>query len=675
MSRIEVKEMTLTDFKGQREKKVTFGNRTIVSGKNGCGKTTLADAFLWVLCDKDYSLKKNPDIRPDDGRECLPRVDIELVIDGKPVSIAKFQKKSESKPKNGMPVKVSLANKYEINGVPKTERDFKADLEERGFKFDNFQMLSHVETFLELKDADARNILFSMSDGVGKTDSEIAKEIPECKELVPLLEIYKPDEIKLTHNATLKKANEELDDIPKKIEGMELAKVDYDTAELELQKNALQEQIESIEKQISQSGDERTILIKKELSDLGSRKYALESKFRDEISEKRTAVQIRINSAQSERNLTAGSLNSKTSELERLRESKKEILKRLQDARTEYPKVKDTEWDKTELEAIESETFDESQTICPTCGQELPESQIKDLKEKFEKSKQDRISAQLSAKEAWEIERNKELESIIQTGNKASAEMKAAHEQEKKLEGEITELAEKLEEIKKSLEEGNKALDSIPREPDLSKNPEYQTIQKEISEKEVELSSLDDGEGAKKQLTEQLKAKKDELAAVHQKIGESNNNVRIDESIAELQEKRKEYSQESANAQMILDKLKTLSTAKNKILEDAVNQYFSGVRVKLFDTQKNGEVVDACIWYVQDKDGNWKKLTGNANTALVAKGKIAIIDGLQKFYGLSYPVFVDYAAELDNDSLAGIKADMQLIFLKVTEGDMEVTEV
>ena len=174
MKKIEVREIRLTDFKGQSEKKIEFGHRTVVSGKNGCGKTTLADAFMWVFCDKDYSLKSNPDIRPDDGRECLPRVDIDIVIDGKPVSVAKFQKRTESKPKDGKPGKVALSNKYEINGVPKAERDFKADLKERGFDFDNFLMLSHMEIFTDLKDADARKILFSMSDGAGKSDLEIA---------------------------------------------------------------------------------------------------------------------------------------------------------------------------------------------------------------------------------------------------------------------------------------------------------------------------------------------------------------------------------------------------------------------------------------------------------------------------------------------------------------------
>lgn len=675
MAKVELKEMTLTDFKGQSEKKVTFGHRTIVSGQNGCGKTTLADAFMWVFCDKDYSLRSNPDIRPDSGKECLPRVDLKLAIDDKPVNVSKYQKRTESKPKDGKPGKVSLSNKYEINGVPKAERDFKADLKERGFNFDNFLMLSHMEIFTDMKDTDARKILFAMSKGEGKTDLDIAKTVSDCKELIPLLETYKADEIKVMNSATLKKADEQLKAIPNQIIGLEKAKVDIDTAELELQKNALQEEISGIEEQISKSGNERVSEIKTELSDLGVRKYSLESKASDEISSKRTAIQIKINSLQSERNLTSSSLNAKTSELETLRERKKGILKTLQDSRTEYPKIRDSEWDDSELKKIEAETFDKTDAICPTCGQTLPAEKIEELKTGFEQKKQERINRQLKAKEEWEQDKKRRLDEIIQTGNKASADMKESHKQEETLTAEIAELTEKLEHIKTSLDEKNKEFEAIPAKPDLSKNAEYQQILTTIQKKEQELASLDDGEETKKQLNEQLKSKKEELAAVNQKIGEANNNARIDEQIEELEASRKEYSQKKADAQMILDELKTLSMAKNTALEDAVNQYFDGVKVKLFDTQKNGEVVDACIWYVQDKDGSWKKLIGNANTALSMKGKIAIIDGLQKFYGVSYPVFADYAAELDNSSLAGIKADTQLIFLKVAEGEMKVTEI
>lgn len=675
MSRIEVKEMTLTDFKGQSEKKIEFGHRTVVSGKNGCGKTTLADAHMWEFCDKDYSLKSNPDIRPDDGRECLPRVDIDLVIDGKPVSVAKFQKRTESKPKDGKPGKVALSNKYEINGVPKAERDFKADLRERGFDFDNFLMLSHMEIFTDLKDADARKILFSMSDGAGKSDLEIAKTVPDCAELVPLLETYKADEIKAMNSATLKKAEEQLKAIPNQIIGMEHSKVDVDTAELELQKNALQEQISDLETQIAQAGNEKAGEIKVELAGLRTKLLEIDSKAKADLLEKKSSVCNKVSTLELDRNIKTSELNRKASALEYLRAQKKDLLEKLQNARTQYPKIKDTEWDSTALENIKSETFKDAETICPTCGQNLPPEQIEQLKSRFEQKKQERINQQLKAKEEWEQDKKRKLDEVIQIGNKASADMKEAHKQEENLTSEIYKLTGELEQIKTSLDAENKNLEAIPKEPDLSGNAEYQQILASIKEKTQELNSLDDGEEAKKQLSEQLSGKKQELAAVNQKIGEANNNARIDEQIEKIQESQKQYAQNKADAQMILDELKSLSMAKNTALEDAVNQYFDGVKVKLFDTQKNGEVVDACIWYVQDKDGNWKKLIGNANTAMMMKGKIAIMDGLQKFYGVSYPIFVDCAAELDNSSLAGIKADAQLIFLKVAEGDMTVTEI
>lgn len=675
MRKIEVREIRLTDFKGQSEKKIGLGHRTIVSGKNGCGKTTLADAHMWEFCDKDYSLKSNPDIRPDDGRECLPRVDIDLLIGGKPVSVAKFQKRTESKPKDGKPGKVALSNKYEINGVPKAERDFKADLKERGFDFDNFLMLSHMEIFTDLKDADARKILFSMSDGAGKSDLEIAKTVPDCAELVPLLETYKADEIKAMNSATLKKAEEQLKAIPNQIIGMEHSKVDADVAELELQKNALQEQLSDLEKQIAQSGNEKAGEIKAELAGLSTKLLEIVSKAKADLLEQKSSVCNKVSTLELDRNIKTSELNRKTSALESLRAQKKDLLEKLQNARTQYPKIKDTEWDNTALESIESETFKDADTICPTCGQNLPTEQIEQLKSRFEQKKQERINQQLKAKEEWERDKKRKLDDVIQVGNKASADMKEAHKQEETLTSEISKLIDELEQIKTSLDAENKNLEAIPKEPDFSGNAEYQQILTSIKEKKQELNSLGDGEEAKKQLSEQLPDKKQELAAVNQRIGEANNNVRIDEQIEKLQESQKQYAQSKADAQMILDELKSLSMAKNTALEDAVNQYFDGVKVKLFDTQKNGEVVDACIWYVQDKDGDWKKLIGNANTALMMKGKIAIIDGLQKFYGVSYPIFVDCAAELDNSSLEGIKADAQLIFLKVAEGDMTVTEI
>lgn len=664
MKKIEVREIRLTDFKGQQEKKIVFGHRTVVSGENGCGKTTLADAFMWVFCDKDYSLKSNPDIRPDDEKECLPRVDIDTVIDEKPVSVSKYQKQSKSK--TGA---ISLSNEFVVNDVKMGKEKFQNAMKERGFDFDNFLNLAHIDVFAGVKDKDARTVLLSMPDKEGETDLAIAKVIPECKDIVIKMETEAKTVVETEAGAKtdLKKAETRLKEIPSEIKGKEELKVDYDTAELELQKNALQEEISGIEKQISKVGDERVGEIKAELASLRAQKNEIESDVKTELLNLKTVIRNSISVLQSERNQTSTSLNIKTDELERTRKSKADLSEKLKNAQEDYTDVRDFKYN-GELEKIKAETFGENDTICPTCGQVLPAEQIEKLKAEFEQKKQERIN-DLTQK------RKQELDLITENGNKISYKKRDAGIREKSLETDVKELIEKLEQIKTSLDEKNKEFEAIPAEPDLSKNAEYQQILATIHKKEQELASLNDGEEAKKYLNEQLKAKKEELAAVNQKIGEANNNVRIDEQIEELEASKKEYSQKKADSQMILDELKILSMAKNTALEDAVNQYFDGVKVKLFDTQKNGEVVDACIWYVQDKDGNWKKLIGNANTALMMKGKIAIMDGLQKFYGVSYPIFVDCAAELDNSSLAGIKADAQLIFLKVAEGEMTVTEL
>ena len=113
---------------------------------------------------------------------------------------------------------------------------------------------------------------------------------------------------------------------------------------------------------------------------------------------------------------------------------------------------------------------------------------------------------------------------------------------------------------------------------------------------------------------------------------------------------------------------------RNELLTEEINEHFGIVSFKLFDYQKNGEYKETCIPEV--KDGNeWKVIGLEANTALSTLGKLDILDGLQKFYGQNLPVFIDFAAELDEKSMGKIQTEMQLIFLVVNNADLEVKGV
>ena len=51
---MKILNLTLRNFKGTRDFELnTDGNDVNIFGDNGTGKTTLADAFMWLLFDKD----------------------------------------------------------------------------------------------------------------------------------------------------------------------------------------------------------------------------------------------------------------------------------------------------------------------------------------------------------------------------------------------------------------------------------------------------------------------------------------------------------------------------------------------------------------------------------------------------------------------------------------------
>lgn len=248
-----LKSLHLENFKGAKDKIYKFGKTTRVSGMNRLGKTTIATAWFWLLADKNYELVSNPNIRPDDVEECVPTVTAVLDVDGKEIAIAKMQKRKVGKPDANGISKVTITNTYEINSVPKTERDFRADLEELGLSFDNFLVCSHPDVFTRQKQADMRKVLFKLASA--KTDVEIAAMSKDTKDVAKLLEAYKYEEIEAMNNASKKKAVEQLDAIPNQIVGLEKAKVDVDVAEQELAKADLERKISEVDQKIACAGN------------------------------------------------------------------------------------------------------------------------------------------------------------------------------------------------------------------------------------------------------------------------------------------------------------------------------------------------------------------------------------------------------------------------------------
>ena len=211
--------------------------------------------------------------------------------------------------------------------------------------------------------------------------------------------------------------------------------------------------------------------------------------------------------------------------------------------------------------------------------------------------------------------------------------------------------------LRKQLECYAAKLDDV-KELDITTTNEY----KMIKEKETALRASNDIDKKLKELREDEMKLQSEMNEITLKIAETFNNDIIDEKIDKLLKEQVEFEQSKANCEKILYQLDLLNRKKNELLTDDINSNFELVDFKLFDYRKNGDYVECCIPRYKGKD-----LKVATNTGLEILMKLDIIKGLQKFYDLQLPVFIDCAESLSKESRTKINMDCQMTYLTVSE--------
>ena len=664
--RMTLKTIRLENFKGAKDKSYEFGKTTRVSGMNRLGKTTIATAWHWLLTDKSYELVSNPNIRPDDVEECVPTVTAVLDVDGKEITIAKMQKRKVGKPDANGVSKVTLTNTYEINSVPKTERDFKTNLEELGLSFDNFLVCSHPDVFTGQKQTDMRKVLFKMASA--KTDAEIAAMSEDTADVGKLLESYKFEEIEAMNNASKKKAVEQLDAIPNQIIGLEKAKVDVDVAEQELAKVGLEKQIAEVDQKIAGAGNAVGSLQQEEMQ-LQFDMSGIMQTMNRELSSKRNDTEVALFGCTTELNHFNATIPLKEKAIS-------DNTKAITDADAERKKLgeqynaeKVKVFDEAPYLFDESKwVFDESTTVCSLCGQTFPTEKIEQLRAEFEekkaKAKTDAEQRLNDAKNNFAAQKNSNLEEIKEKGFAKKNLIEELTKKNSDLQAEIDTLKKQEQEAAARKEELSKQLAEIPEEADYSQNEEYVKLNARRNEvlAEIERLQASDDAGIVASLKIEKEDLKSRLEEVNKIIAQAANNVRIDEQIADMQKKQREYEQAKADAERILYQLKEVSKRKNELLVEEINQHFGIVSWKLFDYQKNGEYKEVCVPMVEGKE-----FGVTTNTGREIQAKLDICNSFQKFFDMYVPIFLDGAESLNDEYIPAV--DTQLILLTVTEDE------
>lgn len=636
-----LKKAVLENFMCYAHAEFDFYSITKIVAENGVGKSTIATAYLWCLFNCDYELRDNPVVRREVDGVSVDDMDVsvELVldVDGKEIIMKKVQKRTYSK--DGSSYKDD--NKYFVNDVPKTLKDFNAYLD---IDMSVFKMCSNINAFLNQKPAEMREYLFSLVENV--TDLDIAHSKAELAELVPLLEKYTAEELSAMNKATKAKITKDLPVLDGQIKEKERdiqIKSDIDTSDLELLRNSLKVQIAGC---IAKQTDNDKLLAEynkasADILDLKFKQGDLSRKANEENIKARRGLESQISN-----------LNYVIDDAKKSIDNAEKVVEFDKDKIAEYQKV--LEDSRAKWKAEKERVFDENSLICPYCKQEYSEGKKEELRADFK-----------ARKEA-------ELNRITDKGN---TNKKMFDE----IKGLLVEAEQELEKRKESLKTHTenmnileKQLSELPQEIDVSATEEYKALEQQITEKEQAMHKANDISSVKAELKAQETALRQQLAECESQIAKSDT-AADEQRLEELRAEQRTQEQNKTNAEKILDLLDELDKVKNETLSDSINSHFSLVKWKLFELNKSGGYKSVCIPTVNGKS----ILTTMSNKGNRILGRVDICNSIQKISGMSVPIILDDSESLDstNQKKVADMVDSQLIMLIVDDSEkLEIVE-
>lgn len=641
MERTVLKKVVLENFMCYAHAEFDFYAITKIKAKNGKGKSTIATAYLWCLFNCDYELKDNPVVRREVGGKSVDDMDtsveLTLDVDGKEVTMKKVQKRTYSK--DGSSYKDD--NKYFINDVPKTLKDFNAYLD---VDMNVFKMCSNVNAFLNQKPVEMREYLFGLVGDV--TDFDIASQKAELAELVPLLNKYTVEELSAMNKATKTKITKDLPILDGQIKEKERdiqLKQAIEVSDLELQKNSLKEQIaDCVAKQTD--NDKLMAEYDKASANILSLKFELDDirrKANEDNIKTRRDIENKISDKQFLVRRTEKTIADTEKDIEYQQNAIDSINKNLQDIRDKW-------------KAENERKFDENSLICSYCGQEYPEDKKEQIKADFENHKAE------------------ELKFITSNGNLFKDKLDKNKKILEDLQKELPQHKESLEMLNTAIADLKKQLSELPQEIDVSATEEYKALEQQIAEKEQAMHKANDISAVKAELKAQETALRQQLAECESQIAKSDTTA-DEQRLEELKQTRIDSEQNKANAEKILDLLDELDKAKNEALTEAVNSHFGLVKWQLFTYTKSGGYKTVCIPTIDNKS----LLDCTSNKAKKIMGKIDICLSIQKICNINCPLIVDDIESLDSENVSNIikKIKSQVIMLAVSDGDMEILEI
>ena len=650
---MRIKKMILHNFKCHKEREINFSegiNR--ICGMNSVGKTSVFDAYLWTLFDRNADGTNNPVVRPKDSDgEFIENVDVSVeltvIVDGDEHTIKKTQKRLS----NGKGNK----NEYEIDGHPMTKREFNEFILKLLNVGDDFDLLSDPYELMKQHWEKIREKITSTVDSI--SDVDIAKMYGEKYNLIiPELKNFKTDDILKKHkrakNDLIDKQNElkiRIDEASKRI-------VIADVPALEVEKTAKEVALQKVDDEIS-GGTGKLEEINKKREEILNLKFhisEIQNEENQKLFDKSKIVRDNLNARDRE-------LSNVKREIGNLSDEIKAVHNKYEAQEREKDRLL-VEWRsekaKTFPKFVPLDPLPERATICPTCGRELAEDVKKKILDDYEARVEAHQSKYNKDKAEFETSRAKKIEQIEVDGKEATASRDKFKANEAELHKKMDELNIKLADAQKKYDAAKAELDKFPTEADISENAEYRATIEKISVLEKEIEEMSVESTGKTELEAKKAVLKDEIAEIAGKIMAADN-TKVKADIEEYEAKVIETGENMAKEDHFISLTEDFVRAKMNMISDKINALFKLVKWKLFQNLENGGMRETCVCTVNGID--YPEV--NAGHKILAG--LDIINTLSSLCGARLPIFIDGAGELNTFNLP--KMENQIILLKVTD--------
>ena len=611
--KITLLSLELRNFKKAHNLTIKFSNETNISADNGVGKTTIFDAFTWLLFGKSSSDDKDFNIKTLDGKNnpihrLEHTVEGVLDIDGVHCRFTRTYKEKWVKKKGSEDSEFNgHETTYFYNHVPISATEFKGRVEM--FINENiFKMITSPVHFNRMKWEDRRAILDTIAGSPSNID--IAGESEEFKKFLSELAGEKIIDYKKRIGAQKKKIKEQLDEIPSRVSEVNLTKKadpNYTEVEQEITKKktdvlliekSIESSLEAIKGEIKKAtaAEQTKFQMESNLTTMQNASKQVKTSDISRINTKISGLQTDIKNRNTDIERAERNMNSLTVDMNAVENDNKNL-------RADFSK-------------INAEVFilNETECKCPTCKREIEnvEEKKKELEENFNKDKIDRLN---------------KINEKGKTNTKKIADLKTSFSLQESI---AKEDKTKNEEIEKEITELKTHVDALEKAP-VQESEEEKKLKSDIEAFIIPTVVPPDNTALKSKKAEIEK----EIDELEKKLDIKTHNEGVAKRIAELEASEKKLNQELAN----LERKEFIAADFNKKkiteIERRVNDKFGYVKWKMFEPQINGGESEICECMVNGVPFS------DLNTAAKINAGIDIINALCKHYNISAPIFVD----------------------------------